>query len=181
MKNFFLKLDRIIDKVSQWGLLASGIIILIMAFLTTYGVGRRYVLNNPEPYSYEIGVIFLVACVLLAISALQRNKRHLRVDFIANYLSPKWQGILMDIVTPVLALVFVSIVVWKSWGIFLYSFQINEKSQSAWQEPLWPTKLLVPIVMFWLCLVLLAQLIRGIVNLIKGTPPVDNRIDMTSK
>lgn len=181
MKNFFVKIDRIIEKVSQWGLLASGIIILIMGFLTTYGVGRRYLLNNPEPFSYEIDVIFLVACVLLALAGLQRNKRHLRVDFIANYMSPKWQGILMDIITPVLALFFITIVVWKSWGIFQSSLQSWETSQSAWEEPLWPSKLMVPITMFWLWLTLIAQLVRGIVNLVKGTTSEDTRIDLTSK
>ncbi len=160
--------DAIIGKVSDWGLMVSGVIILLMSFLATYGVGRRYILDDPEPYSYEISTIFLVACVLLALSALQRYKRHLRVDFIANKFSSRVQGILVDIVTPVLALIFVSIITWKSWGIFQYSFTIGETSQSAWEEPLWPTKLLVPVSMFWLLLVLFAQLIHGITALIKN-------------
>jgi TRAP-type mannitol/chloroaromatic compound transport system permease small subunit len=179
VKYLFLKAEKIIDKISNWGLLSSGIIILLMAFLTTYGVGRRYLLDNPEPYSYEISTIFLVACVLFALSAIQRAGRNLRVDFISNLTSPKWQGILMDIITPVLALVFVSIIVWKSWGIFLSAVETGEKSQSAWEEPLWPTKFLVPATMFWLCLTLLSQLAHGIINLVKGQARVDTRIDLT--
>lgn len=178
-KKIVLKLDRIIEVVSSWGLMASSIVILLMAFLATYGVGRRYILDDPEPYSYEISTIFLVACVLLAISALQRNRRHLRVDFLANFMSLKVQGILMDIVTPVLALVFVSIITWQSWEIFSYSFSIGETSQSAWEEPLWPTKLLVPVCMFWLCLVLIAQLVRGIVALKTGEIRKEDKIDLT--
>jgi TRAP-type C4-dicarboxylate transport system permease small subunit len=167
-KRIILIADRIIEKISNWGLISSGILILIMAFLTTYGVGRRYLFNDPEPYSYELSTIFLTVCVVLAVSGLQRYKRHLRVDFIANYMSPKVQGILMDIVTPLLALVFVSIITWQSWEITMYSLSVGETSQSAWEEPLWPTKLTIPICMFWLCLVLLAQLIKGIKNLIRG-------------
>jgi TRAP-type mannitol/chloroaromatic compound transport system permease small subunit len=170
-KRIILIADRIIEKISNWGLISSGILILIMAFLTTYGVGRRYLFNDPEPYSYELSTIFLTVCVVLAVSGLQRYKRHLRVDFIANYMSPKVQGILMDIVTPLLALVFVSIITWQSWEITMYSLSVGETSQSAWEEPLWPTKLTIPICMFWLCLVLLAQLIKGIKNLIRGVKP----------
>lgn len=170
-KRIILIADRIIERISNWGLISSGIIILIMAFLSTYGVGRRYLLNDPEPYSYELSTIFLTVCVVLAVSGLQRYKRHLRVDFIANYMSPKVQGVLMDILTPVLALVFVSIITWQSWDITMYSLSVGETSQSAWEEPLWPTKLTIPICMFWLCLVLIAQLIRGIKNLVRGEKP----------
>ena len=169
LKSFFLSLDRIIERVGNWGLLSGGILILLMSFLSTYAVGRRYLLNNPEPYSYEIGVIFLTACVVFAVSGLQRAKRHLRVDFVANYFSPRLRDIFMDIVCPLLALLYVGIITWQSLDNALYSLSLWETSQSVWEEPLWPTKMLIPISMFWLCLVLIAQLIRGIISLIKGT------------
>lgn len=171
LKRIVLILDRIIERISDWGLISSGILILIMSFLATYGVGRRYLFDDPEPYSYELSTIFLTVCVVLAVSGLQRYKRHLRVDFIANYMSPRVQGILMDIVTPLLALVFVSIITWESWDITMYSLSVGETSQSAWEEPLWPTKIVIPICMFWLCLVLIAQLVKGLKTLIKGEKP----------
>jgi TRAP-type C4-dicarboxylate transport system permease small subunit len=138
-----------------------------MAFLSTYGVGRRYLLQNPEPYSYEISTILLVGCVVFAVAGLQRHRRHLRVDFISNYFSESLQRILLNIVTPVFALFYVVIITWKSWENALYSLRIDETSQSAWQEPLYPIKLLVPIGMALLCLVLIAQLSYGIASLLK--------------
>jgi TRAP-type mannitol/chloroaromatic compound transport system permease small subunit len=45
--------------------------------------------------------------------------------------------------------------------------RIGETSQSSWEEPLFPIKLLVPIGMALLCLVLVAQLSRGIASLIQ--------------
>jgi TRAP-type mannitol/chloroaromatic compound transport system permease small subunit len=161
-KKIILKIDWVIEKGGNWGLLISGILILIMGFLSTYAVFRRYVLDNPEFYSYELSIIFLTACCVLAVAGLQRYKRHLRVDFIANYLPEKFQNILIDVITPLLALTYVVIITWKSWDNTLYSLSIGETSQSAWEEPLWPSKLIIPISMFWLCLVLIAQLIRGI-------------------
>ncbi len=171
LKRVASSLDRVIERVGSWGLVGGGILIMLMSFLSTYAVGRRYLLNNPEPYSYEISTIFLTACVVFAVSGLQRFKRHLRVDFIANYFSPRMQLVFTDIITPVLALVYVVIITWKSLDNAIYSLNLWETSQSVWEEPLWPTKLVIPISMFWLCLVLLAQMVRGLIS-IKKAPGV---------
>jgi TRAP-type mannitol/chloroaromatic compound transport system permease small subunit len=178
VKRFLIRIDGIVGKTSDWGMVISGILIMVMGILTTYGVTRRYVFNDPEPYSYELSIIFLVACILLAIPGIQKDRRNLRVDFISNYLSPKWQGILTDIFTSVLALIFISIVIWKSWSIFMASIRAGETSQSAWQEPLWPMKLLVPVTMFWLVLTLISQFVHGVVHLVKGTTREDTRIQL---
>jgi TRAP-type mannitol/chloroaromatic compound transport system permease small subunit len=169
VKKIFGTIDHIIEVVGNWGLVVSGILILLMGFCSTYAVFRRYVLHNPESYSYEISVIFLTACVVLGISGLQRYKRHLRVDFVANYLPQNWQIFLMDILGPVLALFFVGIMTWQSWDAAVYSFQIGERSQAMWEEPLWPTRFVIPICTFWLCLTLLAQLIKGAKELATGS------------
>ena len=166
MKKILLIIDHAIGWVSDLGLLISGILILIMSLLSTYGVGRRYLLNSPEPYSYELSTILLVACVVFAVAGLQRHKRHLRVDFVANFFPERVQDILIDILTPVLGLFYVAITTWKSWDNALSSMKIYETSQSSWEEPLFPVKMLVPIGMALLCLVLAAQLGRGIGSLI---------------
>ena len=160
-------LDRTIERAGNIALLISGILIMIMAWLSTYGVTRRYALNDPEPYSYEISTIFLLACVVLAIAGVQRMGRHLRVDFVANHLPEGIQDILLNIVGPMLALFYVVILTWQGWDTAWYSLQIGETSQSAWEEPLWPTKIAVPIGAGLLCLVLIAQLSRGVASLIQ--------------
>lgn len=160
-------IDRIIGRVSDSALVISGVLILVMSVLSTYGVGRRYLLHSPEPYSYEFSTVLLLACVVFSVAGLQRHRRHLRVDFIANFLPPKVQDALVNVVTPVLALFYVVIITWQSWNNALYSLRIGETSQSSWEEPLFPIKFLVPIGMALLCLVLLAQLIRGLSPLVR--------------
>ena len=168
LKKLFLTLDRIIERVGEWALVGSGLLILLMSLLSTYAVSRRYVFHNPDSYSYELSTIFLTACVVMGLSGLQRFGKHLRVDFVANYLSPSVQGFLLNILGPILALIYVSIVTWQSWSNAFYSFQVGETSQSIWQEPLFPTKFVIPVCMFWLGLVLIAQLARGIISLVRG-------------
>ncbi len=71
MKRFLIKVDRVVEVVGDWGMIVSGILILIIGLLTTYGVGKRYIFNNPDPYTYEMSIIFLVACILLALPGIQ--------------------------------------------------------------------------------------------------------------
>ncbi len=166
-KKVMQNIDHILERASYYGMLVSGVLILIMAFLSTYAVARRYLLHNPEPYSYEIGMSFLVACVVLAIAGLQRIGQNLRVDFITNRFSESVQAALLNILVPILALVYITIMTWQSWDVAWYSFKIHELSQSSWQEPLFPLKFVVPVGSGLLWLVLLAQLIRGVNSLVQ--------------
>jgi TRAP-type mannitol/chloroaromatic compound transport system permease small subunit len=166
-KKFIQTLDRAIERAGYIALLFSGILIFIMAWLSTYGVTRRYALNNPEGYSYELSTIFLVACVVFAIAGVQRLGRQLRVDFISIRLSEGVQDFLLNIVGPILALFYVVLLTWQSWDAAWYSMVIGEVSQAVWREPWWPTKMTVPIGSGLLCLVLIAQLCRGFTSLIR--------------
>jgi TRAP-type mannitol/chloroaromatic compound transport system permease small subunit len=108
-------------------------------------VARRYILDIPEPYSYEISVMCLLACAVLGIAHIQTLGRNLRVDFVASRLPQGVQSILLNIVGPILALFYVVILTWKSWKAALYSLQIGELSMSAWRVPLFPIKFVVSI------------------------------------
>jgi TRAP-type C4-dicarboxylate transport system permease small subunit len=160
-------LDRIIERISYVGVYISGVLAVIMACLATYGVIRRYAFNNPEKYSYEISIMFLVIGVVFALPYIQRVGRHLRVDFIVNRLPAGVQDIMSDIVFPLLALFYVVPLTWKSWENSWYALQVGERSYSAWAPLLGPIKVMVPIGVGLLCLVLLAQLFRRVSSLIK--------------
>jgi TRAP-type mannitol/chloroaromatic compound transport system permease small subunit len=162
-------LDRIIGRVSYIGVYISGLMAVIMCFLAFYGVLRRYALNRPEPYSYELSTIFLLVGIVLAIPYIQRVGRHLRVDILANRFSETVQAILLDLLAPILALFYLVPMTWKSWENAWYSLQVGEKSFSAWAPPYFPIKVWIPIGVGMLCLVLLAQLIRGIYSLATKT------------
>lgn len=166
-KKLIYTLDRVIERAGYIALFFSGILIFIMAWLSTYGVTRRYALNNPESYSYELSTIFLVACVMFAIAGVQRLGRQIRVDFISIRLSESVQNIMLNIIAPILALFYVVLLTWQSWDAAWYSMEVGEVSQSVWREPWWPTKMVVPVGAGLLCLVLIAQLCHGVTSLVR--------------
>lgn len=162
-KNAWEKADRILERVLRVCLVISGAAIFTIMLSTTYGVFRRYALNMPEPYSYEVSVILFLICIIMAIPIVQRHRRNIRVDFLANRFSSKAQFFLTNIFVPVTALFYVVLITWQGWENVVYSLQIHEVSQSIWRELLWPIKMVIPIGLGLLGLVLVVQLIRGII------------------
>lgn len=160
-------LDHILERVVYYAINVGGVITLVMALATTYGVVMRYAFNRPEHYTYEIGIFCLISSVSLAIPYIQRQGRNLRVDFISNRFSPKVQAALLNILVPVIALFYLVPLVWKSFGDAQYSLGIGERTYSAWAPPVGPMKLLVPIGAGLLCFVLITQLIHGLLSLKK--------------
>jgi TRAP-type C4-dicarboxylate transport system permease small subunit len=161
--------EQIIERASRIFLVLSGVLILLMSLLTSYGVIRRYAFDNPEPYSYEFNMMFLVLCFVLAVPAVDRLSRHIRVDIIPTHLPQRAQDILLNIVGPIIGLVFCVVLVWKGWTDAWYALQIGQKSSSAWAAPLFPTKIIIPIGYGLLCLVLVARLWSGITSLKDST------------
>ena len=161
-------IDYVIERVGNFFVLFSGLIILLIAVATTHSVIRRYVLHDPEPYSYVIGVICFFICVFLPLAAVQRYGRNIRVDFLANYFPQGLQHFLLNILGPILALFYVTTGTWQYWENAMYALQMSETSQQVLQVPLFPVKIVIPISWGLLCFVLIAQLIRGIRSLWKG-------------
>jgi TRAP-type C4-dicarboxylate transport system permease small subunit len=161
-------IDYVIERVSFLFLVFSGAMIVLMAWLTTYGVTRRYFFRNPEPYSYELATIFLLACTILTIAYTQKLGRNIRVDFVANHLPERVQAILFNIVGPVIGLFFCAIFTWKSWGFAMYALKTEMASMSLWGEPLFPVTLIVPIGAGLLSLVLIAQICRWLTSIKKA-------------
>lgn len=160
-------MDHWIDRVSHLLLLISGIMILLMAFAQTYGVVQRYVFHAPDSSAYEISVLCLLFCGVLAVAGVDKLNQHVMNDLVSSRYPARVKIIVVSIIFPILALIFCSVLTWKSLDNALYALKIGQVTQSPWALPLAPIKLVIPAGYTLLCLVLLGKLIRGIA-LLKG-------------
>lgn len=168
------KVDHLIEYLSRLFLVLSGAMIVGIVLCATYGVIRRYAFNSPEPYSYELSIIFLLLCFVFAVADLEKTGRHIRVDIVSARLPEGAQAILLNIVGPILGLFACSILTWKSWDVAMFSLRIGEVSTSIWAVPLFPVKIAVPVGFGLLCLVLLTKIYRGIASLKGGAKKVSS-------
>jgi TRAP-type mannitol/chloroaromatic compound transport system permease small subunit len=156
------KFEYLIDRVSHFLLVLSGILVLLMAWIVTYGVIKRYAFHAPDPYTYELSTMFLLFCGVLAVAAVEKMDRHVRNDILSSRFPESVQLILLRITFPFFALLFVVILTWKSWSNALYALRIGQVSASPWAVPLAPIKFVIPLGYGLLCLVLIGKFCHGL-------------------
>lgn len=158
-------LDPWIERVNLCFVGLAGFLMVIMAFLQTYGSLRRYLFSSPEPVSYELSRMFLLLSFVLAIAAVERQDRFLRCDILLIRFHPKLFNIIANILSPVAGITFFGIITWVSFGDALRALEIGQISLSNWPVPLFPVKIWIPIGYGFLCLILLIRLILGLLRL----------------
>jgi C4-dicarboxylate transporter, DctQ subunit len=171
-KSIWKFFDYIVDRASYILLGFSGVLIVLMAWVITYGALRRYLFASPEPYSYEISCTLLLACVAFAFAGGQNRGQNIKMDIFVVRLSPQKQ-LILRIFSSVLGLIFCAVLLWESWGGAWYVLQIGRVSDSVLRVPLFPVMVTVPIGAFLLFLVLIAQIHRYFVSL-KTKPETEN-------
>jgi TRAP-type C4-dicarboxylate transport system permease small subunit len=162
-------LGSLLDRITHLTWLLAGALIVLMSFVVGYGVFTRYVLKNPDPYTYDITCIIMLVCVVFTFAHTQRLDRHLRIDLMDRYFPESVRGILHNIVTPIVGLVFCGVLTWKSWEDAWLALQGSQVTRGVLVIPTFPIKITVTIGAGLLCLVLIAQMLRYLASLrIKG-------------
>jgi TRAP-type mannitol/chloroaromatic compound transport system permease small subunit len=159
------KLDHRMGSVTNVLLLLSGILVMLMAWLQTYGVVKRYAFHAPDPLAYEFSTMFMLFCGVLAVAGVEKLDMNVRNDIVASRFPKKLKLVLINTVFPVMGLVFVAVLIWKSMDNALYALQISQVSQSPWAIPLAPIKFVIPVGYILLAIVLIWKFFEGILLL----------------
>ncbi len=132
---------RPIESITKFFGYLSACIIPLLAVLIAYEVISRYAFQAPTPWAFEISYMLMGTCFLLAIAFCLQLRRHIRVDFLYDHVSPKTRASI-DFVGYVFFLL--PMLLWCSWGLWVYfleAYKVNEVSgESAWNPIIWPFK-----------------------------------------
>ena len=158
-------LDSLLDRLTRLLWLLAGLLIALMALVVGYGVFTRYVLRSADPYTYEITSILMLAIAAFSLAYTQRQGQHLRIDILDNYFSDVTRGIMLNIVGPTIALVFCGILVWQTWDAALFALDISEMTSGTLVIPTFPLRIMATIGIGFLCLILIAQILRHIASM----------------
>jgi len=155
-------INSLLQRITFIFVVIAGGMTVLMIFVTTYGVVARYFFRRPEPLSYEVGTILLLWGFLFAVAFVEWRQEHIRADIFVAFMPESVAHFLHRIVSPILALLYCSVLTWKGWDVAMYSLKIGEKSMSVVAEPLFPIKIMIPICYGLMTFVVLRNLCRGI-------------------
>ena len=155
---------KIINAVNDWvGNLLSYFLFLFFALLFMEVI-FRYFFNSPTVWANELAQMLFGAYAILAGGYIMRTGGHVNVDIVYSRLSIKSKAGL-DIFTSILFFLFCGMLLIYGGSLAWDSLARFEHSQSAWNPPLYPAKLMIPLAALFLMLQGLAKLIRDILTL----------------
>lgn len=156
-----------IDSINDWvGKILSFSAVLMFALVFTEVI-RRYFFNSPTVWGNELTQMIFGVSVVLSGGHILRWGGHVNVDILYSRFSARGKAA-VDIITFVLFLMFCGMMLIYGGSLAWESLSRLEHSESAWNPPLYPVKLMIPAGAGLLLLQGIAKLIRDIVTLVTG-------------
>lgn len=140
---FFGWVDTVVDRSAR---IVCYVILVIMA-ITATDVTARYVFNHPLVWGWLLNrLLFGVFILFSGVYALHQGQ-HIRIEIFYDHFPPRIKNIARWIAL-LAFVVFMCVLVWQAGWMGLNSLMMKEKAAGAFRIPLYPFKLLIPIVAF---------------------------------
>ena len=140
---------------------------LIAAMCICYEIGMRYFLHKPTIWASEATIILCATCYFLGGAVNIKNDVHVRVDIAYNWLKPRTRAA-FDCFTFLFFAMYIGMMLWLIWPYMVQSIGLRESTQTAWNPPLWPLKVVMFTGFTLVALQGLAGFVRNIYHVIWG-------------
>jgi C4-dicarboxylate transporter DctQ subunit len=129
------------DKVERSLIGLLGLLAMLVGLVQVAGryIAPRYAISWAE----EVIVYLIVWGIMLAASQLVRTDGHVRPDLVLRAVPPRAQR-WMEVLNCIAALVFCVGLAWYGWSIVATSWQLDERSSSDLQFPMWLYSAAIP-------------------------------------
>lgn len=143
------RLDRSLYKVEAFFALGSGVMTLTLMVLAVISVSGRHLFNSPLPGYVDWISQAMPFIAFLGLSYTHRDGGHIRMDLVIGRFQGRWMW-LIEMFSSIFVLGVIILLIWGSWSHFDRSFDwasplFSRDSTIDINLPIWPTKLLVPI------------------------------------
>ncbi|CAL60341.1 putative TRAP-type C4-dicarboxylate transport system, small permease DctQ component [Herminiimonas arsenicoxydans] len=161
-----------IDKVSSWVGQVFSWLIVVLTFLISWEVFSRYVLNHPNPWSFDLMIMMYGTSFMMAGAYTLAKNGHVRGDVLYGFFPPRLQAGLDLTLYFLFFIPGVVALVWAGYTYALESLAIRESSTlTANGPPLYPFKMIIPISGVLLLLQGFVEIVRCIICLKEGEWP----------
>lgn len=173
------KLLFFVDRVSTWIGHAFSWLILALTFLISWEVFSRYVLNRPNPWTFDLMIMMYGTAFMMAGAYTLAKNGHVRGDVLYGFFPPRLQAALDLALYFLFFIPGVAALVWAGYTFAEESWAINETSTiTANGPPLYPFKTVIPIAGMFLLAQGLVEIVRCAICLRTGAwPPREQDVE----
>ncbi|WP_458756383.1 TRAP transporter small permease subunit [Afipia sp. TerB] len=159
-------ITRLNDFIGRW----VALLILVIFVLLITEIGFRYVLGAPMVWTGELTQMVFGVYAVLSGGYILAHGGHVNVDLIYTRFSARTKAII-DVMTSALFFLFIGALLYFGSSLAYESMEFWEHSQSAWNPPIWPVKLMIPVGAFLILLQGIVKLARDILIALDHPPP----------
>jgi TRAP-type mannitol/chloroaromatic compound transport system permease small subunit len=161
-----------IDSLSAWVGKSFAWLILVLTLGVSYEVFVRYVLRAPTTWAFDISYITYGALFLMAGAYTLARNGHVRGDVVYRLWRPRVQATIDLVLYMIFFLPAVAAFIYAGWGYAMMSVQFREVSIfSPAGVPVFPLKALIPVTGVLLLLQGIAEIIRCVLCIRRGSWP----------
>ncbi|WP_151633888.1 TRAP transporter small permease subunit [Noviherbaspirillum aerium] len=166
------KLLLTIDRISTWIGHAFSWLILALTLQVAWEVFSRYVLNQPNPWAFDLMIMMYGTVFMMAGAYTLAKNGHVRGDVLYGFFPPRLQAGLDLLLYFVFFIPGVVALVWAGYTFAEESWAIRETSNiTANGPPLYPFKIVIPIAGAFLLFQGLVEIVRCVQCLQRGEWP----------
>lgn len=165
-----LRIMRGITRINDWLGRGVALLLLVIFALLIAEVFFRYVAGAPKVWTSELTQMLFGIYAVLSGGYIMAHAGHVNVDILYTRMPARARAT-VDIFTSLLFFLFVGALLWFGSSLAYESMSFWERSQSAWNPPLWPAKLAIPIGATLLLLQGLVKLVQDILIALDLAPP----------
>lgn len=131
-------------RLDQAGAFVAGIGVLVMMTVGAFDVVLTHFFNRPIPGAFEITEAMMVGSIFLAVAMAQRERKHIRVEFLVDRLPPRGRAC-FDLLAHLLSGFVFTLIAWYGWRAGIKSFNLGEFSSGLLKFPVWPARLALAV------------------------------------
>jgi len=147
MVEVFDRLFRLIDVITEKVSKLVCYLVFVMALIIVIEVSRRYLFSQPTIWAWNLNRQIFGIFILVAGSYTMSQNEHIRIDMLHEHFSAKVKMI-ARVIEAVCLISFLGVLVWQGFWMGWNSFMMGEKATGAFRIPLYPFKLLIPLLVF---------------------------------
>lgn len=147
-------LNTTISNLAMW-------LIIPLVGVMLYDVAMRYCFNAPTLWGAELSMMIFGVYMIYAGPSSILQKVQVGVDIFAARLRPRTRAV-VNCLTYAFTFVFFSGLLYTSALYAVESWQLRELSSSAWGQPVYHLKTLIPVAVLLMLLQSLAEFLRNL-------------------
>jgi TRAP-type mannitol/chloroaromatic compound transport system permease small subunit len=159
------RLMRAVTRFNNWIGNWFSYAVFLLTVLLLADVFMRYFVGRPAIWTAESAQLLFGAYAVLSGGYLLAQGAHVNVDLFYAKFPPRTKAA-VDIFTSILTFLFVGALVYFGSAMAWDSVLRLERSASAWNPPIWPIRLAIPIGAILLLLQAIVKLIQDILTVL---------------